>query len=344
MRSKNNPRRHRALVPSDQSPAEGSAPSGLLVGVDIGGTKTAIVLCAKPPHTLWRAEFPTLPEQGPEHALASIIRLVQEGLAATGGTLATLGVSCGGPLDRVRGIIQRPPNLPTWDDVPVKDILQAEFGVSCSLENDANAGAVAEHRFGAGRGCQHIVFLTLGTGLGAGLIFNGHIFRGASSMAGELGHVRLTEDGPNGYNKAGSVEGWASGGGMARHAAEAVREAIAAGQSTSLAGKLANLTARDIGIAMAAGDAVAAHIVEQTGHRLGEALAILVDILNPERIVIGGLALRFGEHLLGPARRRMHAEALPAAAASCSVVPAELGESVGDVAAICIAMGLHGPA
>ncbi len=320
----------------------GAEVNRLLVGVDIGGTKTAVVLCKEPPHLLWRAEFPTAPQRGPEHALAKIAHLIRQGLAESGSEASSIGVSCGGPLDRIRGVIQRPPNLPTWDGVPVKAMLEAEFGVPCTLENDANAGAVAEHRFGAGRGCRHLVFLTLGTGLGAGLILNGEIFRGATSMAGEIGHVRLTEGGPNGYNKAGSIEGWASGGGMVQHAADTIRMAIAAGESTKLADRMTMLTARDIGIAMTEGDAVAARIVEHTGRRLGEALAILVDILNPERIVIGGLALRFGEHLLSPARKWMHIEALPSSAAACSILPAELGERIGDIAAICIAMGLHG--
>lgn len=334
--------RSRMPFESDRMRTEGGEVNRLLVGVDIGGTKTAVVLSRDPPHTLWRAEFPTFPQQGPEHALAKIVSLIRQGLAESGSELRSIGVSCGGPLDRVRGIIQRPPNLPTWDGVPVKAILESEFGVPCALENDANAGAVAEHRFGAGRGCRHLVFLTLGTGLGAGLILNGEIFRGATSMAGEIGHVRLTEGGPNGYNKAGSVEGWASGSGMVQHAADTIRMAVAAGGSTRLAEKLVTLSARDIGMAMAEGDAVAARIVEQTGRRLGEALAVLVDILNPERIVIGGLALRFGERLLAPARRSMQAEALPLSAAACSIFPAELGEGIGDVAAICIAMGLHG--
>lgn len=332
----------RLRIDLDRTTKRGESVKSLLVGVDIGGTKTAVVLCSDPPHTIWRTEFPTRPEEGPAHALATIVRLIQRGLSETGAEPKCIGVSCGGPLDRVHGIIQRPPNLPTWDNVPVKALLESEFRVPCSVENDANAGAVAEHRFGAGRGCRHLVFLTLGTGLGAGLILNGEIYHGANSMAGEIGHVRLTEGGPNGYGKAGSVEGWASGGGMAQHAAEAVRAAMAAGEPTQLANRLTTLTARDVGLALAEGDEVAARVVEQTGRRLGEGLAVLVDLLNPERIVIGGLALRFGEHLLAPARRRMHEEALPAAAAACTICPAELGETIGDVAAICIAMGLHG--
>jgi len=162
-------------------------------------------------------------------------------------------------------------------------------------------------------------------------------------MAGEIGHIRLTANGPEGYGKAGSVEGWASGAGMAQHGADLVKQAVAEGESTSLSGQLEVLTSRDIGIALQENDAVARRIVHQTGERLGDALAILVDLLNPEKIVVGGLALRLGESLLTPARKRMHEESLPAAASVCSVVPAELGESIGDVAALCVAMGLCVP-
>lgn len=290
---------------------------------------------------LWREEFETSPSLGPEHAVGKIIALVRRAVEETGRSLSAIGVSCGGPLDRVRGIIQRPPNLPTWDGVPIKEILQREFSVPCFVENDANAGAVAEHHFGAGKGCQHMVFLTMGTGLGAGLILNNQIFHGADAMAGEIGHIRLTEDGPEGFNKAGSVEGWASGGGMAQHATEAVREALQRGERTVLAASLPYVTARDVGSALFAGDAVAADIVRRTGTKLGEAIAILVDLLNPQRIVVGGLALRLGEALLQPARQRMTEEALADAAAACSIMPAMLGESIGDVAALCVAMGLH---
>ncbi|HZY63486.1 MAG TPA: ROK family protein [Edaphobacter sp.] len=332
--------RSKIKVVNELAEMEGVDVKRVMVGVDIGGTKTAVVLCDQPVHILWRAEFSTLPEYGPEHAIEKIVALIRRGQAETCSQIRSIGVSCGGPLDRLRGVIQCPPNLSTWNGVPVKSILENEFGVPCAVENDADAGAMAEHRFGAGRGCQHLVFLTLGTGLGAGLILNGQIFRGATSMAGEIGHVRLTETGPNRYNKAGSVEGWASGAGMALHAADTIRASMEAGETTLLAGKLPIVTARDIGLAAAEGDLVAARIIEETGRRLGEALAVLVDILNPERIIMGGLALRFGERLLAPARARMREEALPASAEACSIVTAELGERIGDIAAICVAMGI----
>lgn len=314
------------------------------IGVDIGGTKTAVVLSAQPPVILERIEFPTLPNQGPGQAIAlikdSIRRLIR--LPEMNMEIQRIGVSCGGPLDQASGVIQSPPNLATWVDVPITSILQKEFAIECSIENDANAGAIAEHRFGAGKGTRHMVFLTMGTGLGAGVIADNRLLRGASGNAGEIGHVRLTASGPVGYNKAGSVEGWASGGGVAKVAAEEVTNAIQAGKTTSLIARLQQdgaLSAKDVAEAAQSGDELAKRIIKQTGIRLGEALAILVDLFNPERIVIGGLAMRLGECLLAPARMTMEREALPASAKACRVVPAELGERIGDVAAICVAMG-----
>jgi len=314
-------------------------------GVDIGGTKTAMVLSARPPVVDARREFPTLPAQGPGQALDQIKKGIHELLTRQGLTDAALhaiGVSCGGPLDRLSGVIQSPPNLSTWVDVPIKAILEAEFHATCRLENDANAGAVAEHRHGAGQGCQHMVFLTMGTGLGAGIIADGRLYHGALDLAGEIGHVRLTRAGPIGHNKAGSVEGWASGGGVAQVARRAVEAARRRGQKTLLAAPLRSrkaITARDVALAAERGDIVARNIIKSTGQKLGEALAILVDVLNPERIVIGGLAMRLGEALLGPARNVMQREALAPAASVCQVVPAALGEQIGDIAALCVAMG-----
>ncbi len=319
--------------------------SKILGGVDIGGTKTAVVLSAQPPAILKRIVFPTLPAEGPEPAIKQIIAGLQEALTSQhfgAGDLRSIGISCGSPLDPVQGVIQSPPNLSTWKDVAIKSILESEFGVPCFLENDANAGALAEHWFGAGRGVNSMVFLTMGTGLGAGLIFDGRLYRGASYLAGEIGHVRLRRSGPRGYNKAGSAEAWASGAGMAQVAEKVVRAAAARGESTRLAhglqGDNSSHSARDIWEAAQHGDAVAQRIVEITGERLGEVLAILVDLLNPERIVIGGLAMRMGEALLGPARKVVEREALQGAVRACQIVPAELGEEIGDVAALCVAL------
>ena len=311
----------------------------------MGGTKTAIVTSANPPAVLGRTEFATLPAKGTDRALKLAMEgirvlLAQHGLEIS--AIKRIGVSCGGPLDRIQGVIQSPPNLPTWDNVPIKAIMEEEFGVECQVENDANAGAVAEHRFGAGQGTQNMVFLTMGTGLGAGIITDGHLYHGANDLAGEVGHIRLARTGPVGHNKAGSAEGWASGGGMAQLATQAVARAAKNKQKTALTKLLQSgkaLTARDVGLAAQKGDRVAVGILQSTGRRLGAVLAILVDLLNPERIVIAGLAMRLGDLLLEPARSVMQREALAPALACCQVVPAALDERIGDVAALCVAMG-----
>lgn len=318
----------------------------LWLGIDIGGTKTAVVLCEKAPAILARTEFATLPELGPEPALELIKKTTHELIRrhnVARADIGAIGISCGGPLDRISGIIQAPPNLHTWVDVPIRAILEEEFDVICRLENDANAGAIAEHRYGAGQGTQNMVFLTMGTGLGAGIIADGRLYRGSSDLAGEIGHVRLTRSGPTGHGKAGSVEGWASGGGMAEVAYQRVTLAMRNGIPTSLdeLAKKQTLTAKDVAEAARNGEKVARQIIRIVGSRLGEALAILVDVLNPEMIVIGGLAMRFGESLLAPARRRMQAEALFSSAKVCRIVPAALGEKIGDIAAVCVAMGVE---
>src|SRR5271163_5337910 len=314
------------------------------LGVDVGGTKTAVILSARPPEALARIEFATLPDQGPERALQLIVESARSLLAQHGVGVRAVGVSCGSPLDRVKGIIQAPPNLSTWVDVPIRSLLEEAFDAPCQVENDANAGAVAEHRFGAGMGTDHMVFLTLGTGLGAGIIANGILYLGAGGDAGEIGHVRLSPTGPVGYHKAGSIEGWASGGGIAQLAMRMLAQAEKRGRSSILHAQMANggLTARDVGQAAQAGDAVALSILRTSGMRLGQALAMLIDVLNPQRIVLGGLAWRMGENLLAPMRRTIAREALPQTLRACEIVPAALGEKIGDVSALCVAMGLEG--
>lgn len=318
----------------------------IFVGVDIGGTKTAVVLSAKPPEILSRIEFPTQPELGPQHAIDQIkaaIHSLRQSQKDQGAELRRIGISCGGPLNRRTGVIQAPPNLTTWIDVPITALLEEEFDVPCNLENDANAGAVAEHRYGAGVGSSNMIFLTMGTGFGAGIILHNRLYYGSSDMAGEIGHVRLTGSGPVGYGKVGSVEAWASGQGMTERAANMVQIATAQGEKTSLSAhlKTGTLTPKQVGQAAAEGDELAKQIIELTGRKLGDTLAILVDILNPERIVIGGLAVRFGESLLAPAREVLRHEALNASADACTVVCASLGERIGDVAALCVAMKLE---
>src|SRR5690606_15592063 len=140
--------------------------------------------------------------------------------------LAAIGISCGGPLDSRRGVILSPPNLPGWDRIPVVEVFQQAFKVPVALQNDANAGALAEWLWGAGRGSHNMIFLTFGTGMGAGLILNGQLYSGTNDLAGEVGHIRLAPDGPVGYGKAGSFEGFCSGGGIKQLATDRAKMAL----------------------------------------------------------------------------------------------------------------------
>src|SRR5579872_455891 len=190
-----------------------------ILGLDIGGTKCAVVLVNARMRMVDRISFPTRPQRGWKAVLKQLFDTIDEITARNRlipGSIRKAGISCGGPLDSRRGLILSPPNLLGWKRVPVVRLLKRKLGCPVRLENDANACAVAEWKFGAGRGCRNLVFLTFGTGLGAGLILNGRLYRGANDMAGEAGHIRLSAKGPVGYGKRGSFEGFCSGGGLAR--------------------------------------------------------------------------------------------------------------------------------
>jgi len=315
----------------------------LLAGIDIGGTKCAVVLGRAGDgavEVLGKRMYPTPP---PAEAAASFVANLDELLAGLGVDRPdAIGISCGSPLDSKRGLILSPPNLPDWDRLDVVGPLKARYGVPVGLQNDANACALAEWKWGAGQGTEHMAFLTFGTGMGAGLILNGRLYAGANDMAGEVGHVRLEDDGPVGYGKAGSFEGFCSGGGIAALAKTMAAERLrAGGEPPSFCrteAELPSVTAKSVGLAAQAGDPLALDIYRIVGEKLGKGLAMLVDILNPERIVIGSIYGRQRSLLEPVVMGVLYKEALPITAASCEIVPAALGESVGDLASLSVAL------
>jgi len=294
-----------------------------LLGFDIGGTKCAVIL-GRPEgedvRVLGRAMFAT--PAGPEAVLAKLEKVADELLESKNFQPAAIGISCGGPLDSRRGVVIGPPNLPGWDEVPITGHFSKVFGVSAFLQNDANACAYAEWKWGAGRGVNNMVFLTFGTGLGAGLILDGRLYSGTNDLAGEVGHIRLAEDGPLGYGKKGSFEGFCSGGGIVRLAQQHGLKAGDAREVFEFADK---------------GDPVALKVIEICASRLGQGLAVILDILNPERIVIGSIFTRKRDRLWPVAKKVIQEEALPGTLAVCEIVPAVLGEHIGDYAALSIA-------
>ncbi|MFH1746466.1 MAG: ROK family protein [Planctomycetota bacterium] len=308
-----------------------------ILGLDIGGTKTAVVLGDRSGQIHQRAEFATCTERGFEATFAELCNcaeLLRATAATDGRSAGVISVSIGGPLAIDTGVIHSPPNLPGWDEIPLKTLLEQRFELPVYIEHDGNAGALAEWYFGAARGTQHAIFLTMGTGFGGGLILNGELHRGACDLAGEVGHLRIADSGPMAFGKAGSWEGLCGGAGIAHLAAERYPQRWQA----------ADTTTRQIAELAQAGDADALAVLAEVSEHLGRGLAILLDVLNPEVIVIGSLAVRLGELLLEPARAVVQREALPGAVAACRIVPAELGDRLGDVAALCAAIrALGGP-
>jgi len=314
----------------------------IIVGVDIGGTKCAVSFAEcgdAQPRILEKKHFPTIPDF--EGSMRQFIRTIREVLAARPDWEAKgIGVSCGGPLDSIHGLILSPPNLPLWDHVDCVTPLRDAFGVPAALQNDADACALAEWKWGAGRGCQNLIFLTFGTGMGAGLILNGRLYIGAANLAGEVGHVRLAEDGPEGYGKRGSFEGFCSGGGIARLGRIEAQKALAAGNSPLFCQSEADLnaiTAKGIAEALEAGDPLALEIYGTVGRRLGQGVAMLIDILNPELVIIGSIYGRQRDILDPEMHAVLESEALALSLRGCRVAAAGLGEAVGDYAALSVA-------
>lgn len=317
------------------------------LGIDIGGTKCAVILgkdrvCENAEDTIIdKRKFATDVKRGWQEIVSQLLSTVGELLQANGiqtpsKEIKGIGISCGGPLNSEKGTINCPPNLPDWDNVPITAMFEERFGVPAVLQNDANACAVAEWKFGAGKGTKNMMFLTFGTGMGAGLILNGQLYSGTNDLAGEVGHIRLAADGPMGYGKKGSFEGFCSGGGIADLGRIRLTEAKKNGIHTVL--QEDDLSAKTIAEAAIAGDETAQSVYRECAERLGQALALFVDILNPEAIVIGSIFARNEDFFADTVSRVIHREALPAAADTCRVLPAQLGEHIGDFAALGLVM------
>jgi glucokinase len=312
------------------------------LGIDIGGTKCSVIAGTEEMKILKKNSFPTETSKGPSHAINLLLNSASDITESLGKEkLKAIGISCGGPLDSVRGIIQSPPNLPGWDDIRLVELFKERFNVPANLQNDANACALAEWKFGAGKGTQNMIFLTFGTGMGGGIIINGRIYSGTNDLAGEVGHIRLADDGPRAYGKKGSFEGFCSGTGIALLAKQIVSEKFALNQPVSFCSKtedIDKISARDVAEAAFAGDKTAVKILEISGEYLGKGLSILIDILNPEKIVIGSIYSRCRKFIEPACLEVVAREALEPASAVCSIVPAELGEMVGDYASLSVAM------
>jgi len=292
------------------------------IGLDIGGTKCAISTgeCRDGAIEIKsREEFPTV-----GLSWRQVLDEFARRISLLGEVPGAIGISCGGPLDSRRGVIMSPPNLPGWDDVPVVKFFEDRFHVPVAVQNDANACALAEYLYGSGRGTRSMVFMTFGTGLGAGIVIDGKLYSGANDNAGEIGHIRLAPAGPVGYGKEGSAEGFCSGAGMARLAK--IRKGL-------------DITTKELFARVRAGDSDCVEVFRESAAHLATILSYTIDILNPEVIALGGVFMRNADLFMPEIDPIIDREALPLARKVCRIVPAELGESIGDYAALAVAGG-----
>jgi glucokinase len=316
-----------------------------LLGFDIGGTKCAVIYGIQEGDNLTIVDKIKFATTNVEETIQNLLietDVIMGKYGLTPQNTKAIGISCGGPLSSEKGIVMSPPNLPGWDNIPIVSIVEKRTGIQAKLQNDANASALAEWKFGAGKGSKNMIFLTFGTGLGAGLIINGELYAGTNDYAGEVGHVRLSDFGPIGYGKFGSFEGFASGSGIAQLARMFAKEKIQQGETISWckANELEYISAKTVAEAAIEGDKLAKEIYETSARYLGKGLSMLIDILNPEVIVIGSIYARNVDLIQPVMQEVIEKETLPGALKVCNIRPALLGEQIGDYASLSIAATL----
>lgn len=307
-----------------------------IVGIDIGGTKTSVSLSDCKLNIIDKEKFKTLPSL---NTLNKILEIIKE-YKLKYGEISNIGISCGGPLSSSKGMIICPPNLPDWKNVEIVKFFYGNLNIPVKLENDANACAIAEYLWGAGKNANNMAFLTFGTGLGAGLILDNKLYRGSSDMAGEIGHIRLNEIGPVGYNKAGSFEGFCSGGGIAKLCKIRMQEKIEDESVKEFVELIKGKTvsAKILADAVNLQNKFAISVFEESAFYLGKGISILIDILNLDKIIIGGIYTRMESFFKDIVLSVIKEEALKHSADFCSIEPSFFGDEIGDYSALAVAM------
>ncbi len=310
-----------------------------VVGIDIGGTKLATVVADRDGNILQKVRKPTETGKGPQHTVQLLLEMVDAVICLANlkrEEISGIGVSCDGPLDTKTGVVYSPPNLPGWDALPLKEMIEAEFHIPTVIENDANAGALAEWRFGGGRSHDYVLYMTMSTGI----VVNGQIYHGANDSAGEVGHQILLPNGPLcGCGKRGCLEALCSGPSIARRTQAAIKDQPNTKILALADGQLDHVRSEHVLEAARNGDALAISLMEGTAYYMGWGIANLVNILNPQIVLIGTIAIAAGELLLNPIRRTVAQMAMQRPAEAVKIMPAQLGKLVGDLAAISLVIG-----
>ncbi|MET0622858.1 MAG: ROK family protein [Pyrinomonadaceae bacterium] len=308
-----------------------------IAAVDIGGTKIALGLSDLEGRSLPFRRFPTRVERGPHRILEQALDELEKMTAEAGGRVAAVGVGCGGPLSRSRGLILSPANLPGWDEFPVVGLIRERFDVPVELDNDANAAALAEYEYGAGRGAESMVYMTISTGIGGGVIIGGRLIHGVGDAAGEVGHMIVAPGGaPCGCGSRGCLETICSGTNIARRAAERLADGSRHSSLLEGGGGLKEITALAVAEAAGAGDPVAVEVWDETIEYLALGVGNVIAAFAPEAVVLGGGVSTAGEQLLGPLRRRVRESVKIAPVDQVRITQAELGGDSGVYGALIL--------
>ena len=305
------------------------------IGIDVGGTNVKIALVDNKGKIIYSNSIPTRAEMGYEYTINNMKEAITELIKETKSdpkNIESIGFGFPGQIDYQKGIVRLAPNIPGWVNVPIAEIMEKEFGIPTRVDNDVRCAALGELNYGAGQGCDNLICITVGTGIGSGLVINGKLVRGASNAAGEIGHIKLDMNGGPlcGCGDRGCLEAFASGPSIVALAEEYIK----GGKSTKYR-ELANpdITPYIVSEAAKQGDPVAKRIFTIVGEYIGIGLASVVNLLNPEKIIIGGGVAAAGDLLLTPIKESLIKRAMPIAGSAVEIVPAQLGNSAGVIGA-----------
>ncbi len=312
-----------------------------VLAIDLGGTKIFAAIISNKGQVIAREYCLTLADEGPEAVIDRILSTIDRLLNQRSINLSQLGsisIAAAGAIDFDKGLVTSSPHLPGWHDVPLRDIVKEKYRVNTFLINDASAAALGEHYFGAGQGVNNLILLTVGTGIGGGIIINGRLYSGASGSAGDIGHMVIDVNGPRcSCGNIGCLEALVSGTAIAKEAIRRIRRGERSSITEIVGGKVANITAEEVSIAARAGDSLASEVILKAATYLGVGIVNLVNIFNPEMIIVGGGMAKMGDLLLNPARQVVKERAFQLPAQAVQIVPAQLGDDAGVLGAAVFA-------
>ncbi len=316
-----------------------------VLAIDLGGTKIIAAVISRQGRVMARESYLTSAGEGPQAVIDRILLATDHLLGVSNidlSQLHSISIAAAGAIDFELGVVTSSPNLTGWHDVPLRDVVSSKYKVKTFLVNDASAAALGEHEFGAGRGVSNLIYLTVSTGIGGGIIINGRLYLGPSGSAGEAGHMTIDVHGPEcSCGNIGCLEMLASGTAIAREAIRRIRGGGSSSLTEMVGGKIENITAEEVGAAAEGGDSLALEVISQAATYLGAGMVNLVNIFNPEMIIVGGGVAQMGELLLAPARQVVEARAFKLPAQAVRIVPAQLGDEAGVLGAAVFAFQPH---